>query len=82
MTGSIVDAKAIEAVSQLILQGGAIVVLVWIVTLLTSGRLHTSSEVDGLKKDKEDLLAANKRLSEALDQSNSLLEDLVGKTRR
>jgi len=55
---------------------------VWIVVLLTSGKLHTSSEIDGLRKDKEDLLSVNKRMSDALDQSNKLLEDLVGKARR
>jgi hypothetical protein len=79
---TLIDAKAIEALSQLILQGGAIVALVWIVVLLTSGKLHTSSEIDGLRKDKEDLLSVNKRMSDALDQSNKLLEDLVGKARR
>ena len=82
MTGTLIDAKAIEALSQLILQGGAIVVLVWVVTLLTSGKLHTSSEIEGLRKDKEDLLAVNKRISEALEQSNGLLEELVAKARR
>jgi hypothetical protein len=79
---SLIDAKAIEAITQLILQGGAIVVLVWVVMLLTSGKLHTSSEIDGLRKDKDDMLAINKRMSEALEQSNKLLEDLVGKARR
>lgn len=78
----IIDAKLIESLSQLILQGGAIVVLVWIVTLLTSGKLHTSSEIEGLRKDKENLLEVNKRVSEALEQSNKLLEDIVARTRR
>jgi hypothetical protein len=79
---TLIDAKAIESLSQLILQGGAIVALVWVVVLLTSGKLHTSSEVDGLRKDKDELLAINKRMSDALDQSNDLLGDLVGKVRR
>jgi len=79
---TLIDAKAIGALSQLILQGGAIVALVWVVVLLTSGKLHTSSEVDGLRKDKDELLAINKRMSDALEQSNKLLEDLVGKARR
>jgi hypothetical protein len=79
---TLIDAKAVEALSQLLIQGGAIVSLVWVVMLLTSGKLHTSSEVDGLHKDKDDLLAINKRMSEALEQSNKLLEDLVGKARR
>jgi len=76
MTGF--DPKTIEAISQLILQGGAIVVLIWVVTLLTGGKLHTSSEIDGLKKDKDDLLAANKRIGDALQQSNDLLQKFVG----
>jgi hypothetical protein len=67
------------AISQLVLQGGAVVVLTWVVTLLTGGKLHTSSEVDGLKKDKSDLLAINERMSEALQQSNQLLEATIGR---
>jgi len=77
MTGF--DPKTIEAISQLILQGGAIVVLIWVVTLLTGGKLHTSSEIDGLRKDKEDLLAMNKRIADALEQSNELLEKHIGR---
>jgi hypothetical protein len=79
---TLIDAQAIESLSKLFLQGGAIVALVWIVVLLTSGKLHTSSEVEGLRKDKSDLLTINERMSEALEQSNKLLEDLVGKARR
>jgi hypothetical protein len=74
-----IDPKALEAISQLILQGGAIVVLIWVVTLLTSGKLHTSSEIDGLRKDKEDLLAMNKRISDALEQTNDLLDKHIGR---
>lgn len=76
MTG--LDPETVGAISQLVLQGGAIVVLIWVVTLLTGGKLHTSSEIDGLKKDKDDLLAANRRIGEALQKSNELLEKFIG----
>lgn len=66
-----------DQLMQLVLQGGAIVALAWVLTLLTGGRLHTSSEVDGLRKDKADLLTVNQRLGEALDQSNRLLEKAI-----
>ena len=67
------DPKVVEQISSLIVQGGAIVVLVWVVTLLTGGKLHTDSEVEGLRKDKADLLVVNKGLSDALAQTNELL---------
>jgi hypothetical protein len=77
---SALEAGALDALSQLILQGGAIVALVWVVTLMTGGKLHTSSEIEGLRKDKEDLLAVNHRMSHALDQSNELLDKFIGRS--
>ena len=71
--GRRVDPDTLKAITDLIIQGGAIVVLVWVVNLLLSGKLHTDSEVDGLRRDKADLLVANKDLSEALDQNTELL---------
>ena len=65
--------ESITSVVDLILQGGAVVALVWVVVLLTTGKLHTSSEVEGLRRDKADLLVVNSHLSGALEQSNELL---------
>lgn len=78
----VLDPAFFESLSTLILQGGAIIVLIWVVLLLTGGKLHTSSEIDGLRKDKETLLEINKQISKALEQSNGLLEELVSKARR
>jgi len=74
-----IDPKTLDALSQLLLQGGAIVALVWIVLLLTGGKLHTSSEIEGLRQDKEDLLAVNERVSNALALSNELLKSIIAK---
>jgi len=74
-----IDPKTLDALSQLLLQGGAIVALVWIVLLLTGGKLHTSSEIEGLRQDKEDLLAVNERVSNALALSNELLKNIIAK---
>jgi len=76
-----VDPKTLEAISQLLLQGGAIVALVWVVLLLTGGKLHTSSEIEGLRQDKEALLAVNERVSTALALSNELLKSIIEKRR-
>lgn len=65
--------EAIEGFTALIIQGGAIVVLVWVVSMIVSGKLHTESEVEGLRQDKTDLLAVNKNLSDALATTNELL---------
>jgi hypothetical protein len=76
-----IDPKTLDAISQLLLQGGAIVALVWVVLLLTGGKLHTSSEIEGLRQDKEDLLAVNTRMSAALELSNDLLKSIIEKRR-
>ena len=68
-----ITVDSITTIAPLILQGGAAVVLIWVVILLTTGKLHTSSEVEGLRGDKADLLKVNAHLSEALEQSNELL---------
>lgn len=64
--------------TQLILTGGAVAALVWIIRLIVDGKLHSNSEVEGLRKDKADLLAVNERLGEALETSNRLLEQAIG----
>jgi hypothetical protein len=69
----VIDPQVLESLTALIIQGGAVIVLVWVVTLLVTGRLHTDSEVDGLRRDKADLLAINDKLSDALANSNELL---------
>ena len=71
------DPGTIEQFTRLIIQGGAIVALVWVIILMVTGRLHTSSEVEGLRKDKEDLLAVNADQARALDKSNELLDRVV-----
>ena len=68
----------IQAISAIILQGGAAVALIWVITLLTGGKLHTSSEIDGLREDKANLLAVNERMSKALEASNELLDRVIG----
>jgi hypothetical protein len=55
---------------QAVVAGGAAAALFWVLKLVTDGKLHSSSETDGLKQDKADLLQLNKDLTEALKASN------------
>lgn len=70
------------AITNLILVGGAagafFVVLWWLI----GGKLHTDSEVQGLKQDKADLLAINKAQAEALKDSNAALAKASARDRR
>ena len=70
---------------QLILSTGAAGALFYIVKLLVDGKLHTNSEVDGLKADKADLLKINAAQADALRQSNEqqleILQILRGPSR-
>ena len=50
---------------QLITLGGAAGMAVYVLNLLSSGKIHTHSEVEGLRADKAELFAANKVLTEA-----------------
>jgi hypothetical protein len=54
--------------------GALLLVLKWVV----DGKLHSSSEVDGLREDKKALLAINAALSEAIDKSNDQLTMIIG----
>lgn len=49
--------------------GAFFLVLKWV----TDGKLHTDSEVTGLRQDKADLLSLNKAQADALKRSNELL---------
>ena len=71
----------LAAVSQLLLTGGAAVALLWVITLIVSGKLHSSSEVDSLRQDKKDLLAINEKHAEAQEVANRLLERAIGARR-
>ena len=62
---------------QLIITGGAAGALFYVLKLLVDGKLHTSSEVDGLRDDKSKLFGANGRLAAALEQTNALLRDVI-----
>ena len=62
------------SVLQFITVGGAAVAFFWVLRLIVEGKLHSSSEIDGLRQDKQDLLEINSKLSEALDKSNALLQ--------
>ena len=62
---------------SLITVGGAAGVAVWVLKLITDGRLHSSSEVDGLRQDIVDLKKVNTTLSNALKSSNELLPEIL-----
>ena len=57
--------------------GSAAGALFYVLTLLVGGKLHTTSEVNGLREDKKQLFSANVRLAAAVEQSNVLLQQLV-----
>lgn len=53
--------------------GAFFLVLKW----LADGRFHTDSEVQGLRADKESLLAVNRDQAEALRDANKLLAEAI-----
>lgn len=64
----------IQALSLL----GAAGALLWVLKLLAvDEKLHTDSEVKGLKADKTALWAANKELQRALNTTNEHLAEIV-----
>lgn len=67
-----------QTLPTLITLGGAAGALFYVLKLLVDGKLHTNSEVDGLRLDKQHLFAANARLSSGLEKSNATLEDVLG----
>lgn len=62
---------------QAIVLGGAAGALFWVLKLVTDGKLHSSSETDGLRQDKVDLLKINETQGKALRASNEQLAELV-----
>jgi hypothetical protein len=74
---------------QLITVGGAAGVAVWVLKLVTDGKLHSSSETDGLRQDKVELLKINETQGKALRAANEglsevarLLRDVLAELRR
>lgn len=65
------------SIIQLITVGGAAGALFWVLKLATDGKLHTSSETDGLRQDKVDLLRVNETQGKALKASNEQLAVMV-----
>lgn len=62
---------------QLIVVGGAAGALFWVVKLAVDGKLHTSSETDGLRQDKVELLKINETQGQALKASNEQDVEIV-----
>ena len=62
---------------QVIVLGGAAGALFWVLKLITDGKLHSSSETEGLRQDKVDLLKINETQGRALRASNEQLAELV-----
>lgn len=62
---------------QLITLGGAAGVSVWVIKQIVDGKLHTHSEVEGLRADKRELFAANKLLANANAEANKLLQRIL-----
>lgn len=61
----------------LITLGGAAGVAIWVLKLATDGKLHTSSETDGLRQDKVDLFKINETQGRALKASNEGLTEVT-----
>lgn len=64
----------VTSIITLLTVGGAAGAFYVILRWLIDGKLHTHSEVEGLQRDKADLLAVNKTQADALERSNSALE--------
>jgi len=58
---------------QLISLLGAAGALYYVLRLIVDGKLHSDSELQGLKQDKIELLAINRQQNDALDASNKQL---------
>lgn len=65
------------AILQLISTGGAAVVLFWVVAQFVGGKIHSESEVEGLRKRIEALTAINDRYAIQFDKVNEILEKAV-----
>ena len=66
-----------DTILQLILQLGAAGALIWVLKLIVDGKLHSHSEVEGLRNDKTQLLEVNEVQGEALKAANSQLETVL-----
>lgn len=62
---------------QFLMLGGAAGALFWVLKLAVDGKLHTSSETDGLRQDKVDLLKINETQGQALKASNEQGTEIV-----
>ena len=62
---------------QLLLVGGGAGVAVLVLKWMVDGKLHTSSETDGLRQDKADLLKINETYASALKASNEADREIV-----
>lgn len=62
---------------QIVTLLGAAGALFYVLRLLVDGKLHTNSEIEGLRQDKKDLLAINAILSSAIDKSNDQLTMII-----
>lgn len=66
-----------DQLPQLLVTGGAAGALFYVLRLIVEGRLHSDSEINGLREDKKQLLAANARLATGVDHSNTLLQKVL-----
>lgn len=62
---------------QLIITGGAAGALFWVLKQLVDGKLHTHSEIEGLRADKRELFRANGVLTAANAEANKLLQKIL-----
>lgn len=62
---------------QLITLTGAAGMAVYVLNLLSSGKFHTHSEVEGLRADKIDLFKANLKLTSANEAANETLKKIL-----
>lgn len=56
---------------------GAAAVAVWVIWLVVAGKLHTDSEVQGLREDKKALFEANTIKDTALLEANETLKSIL-----
>ena len=62
---------------SLIMVGGAAAAFFWVLQWIVNGKLHSRSEVDGLRADKRELFTANKELIEANAEANKGIADVL-----
>lgn len=67
------EASIIQFVTVL----GAAGALLWVLNQIIAGKLHSSSEVDGLKQDKADLLDIVQSQGEALRKTNEADKQII-----